>query len=404
MQVTFKTEKIKTKAVYFTGTDTLKAGYALCYDRADIAALGGDAVAIPLTTSSWGRHTFVVKPASGNLHNFAGIVSQQPDKTGPTWVKIIEPEGMPRSMQLFTDQNCTANTTFLTIVAGSFVIGGIGDGIIIAKALQTKDRSSTSGLVQGLVRFIDPFSKIYGDAVPSSTNNVPSAIIWESCPWKEFVDNPTLGYAYFNDYLEAVQTVDNDAFAITTTTSGVLTNTTGAGGILLVDSGGNATADDGMEAQLLVSPWLPATDKELWFEARIALSANDPDQYFIGLAAIDTTLMAAGVIDDVVDKIGFFNHAASTADRLSFITADGATEAIDTDEATTVDDTYINLGFKATPTLVTPYINGVAGTAHSTAASIPDGTALALSYVAKVEGADEDAEMSVDWVRIAQIR
>lgn len=407
-QVLAKNEKRSKKMVYYTGSDTLKAGYALCYDRDTITAEDGSGTALAASSSSWGRHAWVEKPASGNLHNFAGIVDDTPDKAGPCWVSIIEPDSIPRSMQVYTEENCTANSTVLTLKPDDYELGGLGEGLVIGKALQTVDRSSTAGLVQALIRSPDIFrDKTYGDAVPSSTNNVPSYAIWETCPWNEMLADPSLGYAYFEDYLGPLDNTDDDGFAITATTSGALTPHTDAGGSLLVDSAGNASADDGIEAQVLGVRWKPAAGKKLWFEARVRMTDIDttPDQFYLGLASIDTSLIASGVIDDVASKVGFFTDDGTTAGQMEFIASKGASEEIQTDAATgLVDATWVNLGFVIDGvTSITPYVNGVAGTALTDTDDIPI-VAMTLSYVAKCEQTAADAEMSVDWVRIAQLR
>ena len=146
--VKYKLEKYGLKHVYYTGSDTLKPGYALCYDRDTITAENAAGTALVATASSYGRHSWVEKPASGNLHNFAGIVGPgQQMMAGPCWVEIIQP--LPGLViDVFSDISCTANTTWLTIQPASYYIGGAGEGLIIGIALQTVDRSSTNGLVQ----------------------------------------------------------------------------------------------------------------------------------------------------------------------------------------------------------------------------------------------------------------
>ena len=140
----YRNEKQALKTVRYTGTDTIKQGYALCYDRDTITAPDGSGVAEPAADYSWGRHGWVEQPASGNLHNFAGIVADHRDRTGPCYVSLIEPDAVGRSMNVFNDVDCTADATFLTIQPGSYELGAVGDGIIVAKALQTVDRSATS--------------------------------------------------------------------------------------------------------------------------------------------------------------------------------------------------------------------------------------------------------------------
>lgn len=130
-------EKQHLKKVYYTGSDTLKAGYLVCYDR-DY----GTAANVDLA-----RASYVEKPSATNLKWFAGVVSSKSDgKTGPCDIEIVEPTGA--MAKVFTDQNCTLGTTLLTLQAGSYYAGGVGEGPIIGIAYQTVDRSSTAGPVE----------------------------------------------------------------------------------------------------------------------------------------------------------------------------------------------------------------------------------------------------------------
>jgi len=127
------------------------------------------------------------------------------------------------------------------------------------------------------------------------------------------------------------------------------------------------------------------------------------DQYFVGLAATDTTLIAAGVIDDVSDKCGFFHHAESTDNKISSITARADADDATADVANNTDDTYITVGFRISGlTSVEFYVNGALVEKGITAANIPN-AAMCLSLVSQIEVAGEDAELSVDWVKIAQL-
>ena len=67
-QVTYKTEKVSKKRVFYTGTDTLYEGYSLCYDWN--TTTGGS-----ISESNVNRVLRVEKPESANLDMFAGFVA-----------------------------------------------------------------------------------------------------------------------------------------------------------------------------------------------------------------------------------------------------------------------------------------------------------------------------------------
>ena len=233
----------------------------------------------------------------------------------------------------------------------------------------------------------------------------PSPLIWDKAPILETMLDPTVGVYYFNDYMGEIDITTADGYVITAVTSGGITPVADEdGGVLLVDSQGNAGADDGVNVQLTNCMVKPVAGRTIRFEARVKMNDTSAtiSQFYIGLAGVDTTLIATGVVDDVVDKAGFFSHAGTTGDRLSIINSRTSEEEISTDKATVADDTYIKLGMVINGiTDVEYYVDGVLVDTHATANAIPNAV-MCLSYVAQTEGASKDAELSIDWVRIHQ--
>ncbi len=239
----------------------------------------------------------------------------------------------------------------------------------------------------------------YGTAVGAG----PSPLIWADAPVLEVMLDPTAGFLYFNDYLGTIDVTTADGYVITgVTTGGISPVVDEDGGVLLVDSQGNATADDGVNVQLSNCMFKPVAGRKIYFEARVKMVDTGDDQYFIGLAGIDTTLIAAGIMDDVVDKCGFFRIAASTADKISSIASRTTEDDATADVGDIVDATYVKLGFVIDGlTSVKFYVNGVLVETGVTTAAIPNAV-MALSYVAQVEQTSADAELSIDWVRVLQ--
>ncbi|HUU59217.1 MAG TPA: hypothetical protein VMZ50_06720 [Phycisphaerae bacterium] len=139
-QVTYKSEKVSKKRVYYTGGDTLQEGYCLSYDR-DYGTASASEIA---------RAYRVEKPAAANLKYFAGVVAEEDSgKTGPCWVSVIEPQPNPgRLVKVYTDQDCTLGTTKLAVQNASYAAGAAGSSnVTVATAMQTVDRSETNGTV-----------------------------------------------------------------------------------------------------------------------------------------------------------------------------------------------------------------------------------------------------------------
>ncbi len=387
----YEGELVDRKRVFYTGTDQLTMGYLLCFD-ADLGTAGD---------FERTRAMHVEKPSATNLKNFAGVVAPESSgKTGPAYIDLFVPLRRGQKINIFTDQSVTVDTTVLTVQAGSYAAGGVGEGITIGKAMQTVDRSSTNGTCQAILFGVNPSETASTMAAGASS---PSPLIWDQIPWAEIDNDPSIGFKYFNDYMGEIDVTTADGYVITAVTTGAIAPiATEQGGVLLVDSAGSTTADDGVNVQLTNCMVKPAAGVKIAFEARVKMN-DATDQYFIGLAGVDVTLIAAGVVDDTVDKAGFFHHAASTDDKISSITARTSAEDITADVAANADNTYVTLGLVINGvTSVEFYVNGVLVETGTTGANIPNAV-MCLSYVSQIEGTGTDAELSVDWVRIAQI-
>jgi hypothetical protein len=254
------------------------------------------------------------------------------------------------------------------------------------------------------------------------TGRGPSAALWADCDWNGYTSGNGDGVTFLNEYvnrlgggqqnLTGTSTTEIADWIQTEVTSGLTVRNEAVGGVLRVSSEASATADDGLTVMYRATPFAPTDTKTIWFEARVALTnidaaAGAEDQFFIGLTDTITSALPSGVVDDTVDKIGWFHHDGSTVSTLSFITAKTTVEEITTGAATgLVTGTYFKIGFKCewinSVQTITPYFNGVAGTVHNTAASVPTaGTGLGVCLAAVTEGTTT-ALLDVDWVRVAQ--
>lgn len=383
--------------VQYEGSDTLKPGYLVCAN----SDYGTDDSAVQ--ADRWCRAEM---PATGKLHNFIGVIaggrSTYPAEPG------LRPIILPGSIcEVFTDQNCTIDVTLLTVKAGSYLAGGVGEGIIIGKALQTVNRSSVNGLVLCKLFGVHPRYDRINWKTPTSAVNAQSSAIWESCPWTELKEDPTLGIAYFDDFLGPLDVTTADGWTIHATTSGVICSgvtTDSEGGVLKLDSNGHNAADDGVDSlQQPTASFLLAAGRKLWFEARIKLT-DATDSWFAGLCAVDASLLATGALDDVSDKAGFYHLDAGTDNKMSSITARTSADDATADVAACADATWVNIGFVIDGlTSIKFYVNGVLVETGTTAANLPN-AAMCMSFAATCENAHtDDADLFVDWVKIAQL-
>ena len=151
------------RRVYYTGSDTLYEGYALCYnfDAKDQTAEGfttsHDGTTISLADSlvpTAARRIQVEKPTVSNMQHFAGTVSEKSDGvTGPGWIEI----NLPGSVcNVYTGVNCDHEGSagvnsgqIVTVTANSYTFDYTGlPGTGSATVLGDVDRSSTDGKVQ----------------------------------------------------------------------------------------------------------------------------------------------------------------------------------------------------------------------------------------------------------------
>lgn len=141
-QVTYKSEKVAGKMVYFEGTDEITHNFALCYN-VDVAATDSD----PLPSVYR-----VEKPSATNLEHFAGVVTGDfVGKTGPCYVRVWEPDKMQKQ-KAYVGINTVADTTLLCLVADQFYLGGVGAShVVVARAIET-DATLTGTPANGLVK------------------------------------------------------------------------------------------------------------------------------------------------------------------------------------------------------------------------------------------------------------
>jgi len=411
---------------WYEGTDTLLGGYLLCANTDANKAANSDVTpATDVQTSADAneeRVNRVEKPATGNLNAFAGVVAEgQENLDGPCEVQLIVPMKALSSCNIYTTEACTAGTTLLSVVAGSYIAGGIGEGPIIAKALQTVDRSTTNGLVQARVLGLSRAMQIDTSTL---AGDGPSPIIWQNCPWEEIGEDPTLGYRFFDDFLNPLNMADATANGgyYTKQDTGVTIlaqeDADERGGLLEIANNdddvdfGHFFLSNGVLHNLC---WIAdgTTWAPFWFEARLkveVVSSTPKLGLFVGLGGIGLSDDAGLVIDTGAvkdeDHIGFEVLCATPTSIAPVFKATGQTKANGT-AVTIASDTYFKVGIWGNGTTITSYINGVSKHAITaaliTGATFPNDVALTMALMTQTGEASESA-VKMDWWRFAQLR
>lgn len=417
-QIVYENEKIQRKKVFYTGTDTLRRGYSLCYD-ADFAGSGttpgktGDA-----TVFNQLRAWRVEKPAVGNLQHYAGVVAEGFDGvTGPASIEIVVPTRRGQKVDIWTEEDCTIDSTMLGLKAGSYAAGSASEGHAIAKALQTVDRSTTDGVVQAVLYGPEPLdtSEVFG-ANSRTVVQLPTAAIWNNFPIADMRANPFLGSLFESDFRhgEGLPPYFTDAtYAASasgkTPTNGIYPGTSDIGELVVkVGTTDNAASE-------IQWPCPIALDGASWaFEIRVKCVniTTEKASWSVGLHEalnlISNLQADAGATPTAANFLAFNTDATATSalDTLYLLTGQSQ-NAHAAGIHTLVAGEYVTLGLYYDGTTIQQYVNGVTtGTSISAAdiaaSDFPLATVLVPSIAVKAAHTDVYT-VTTDWIRAAQL-
>lgn len=220
----------------------------------------------------------------------------------------------------------------------------------------------------------------------ASTRRGPSAAIWSDCPWLQIQEDPSLGMAFFDDFISCgTASASGAAYAGTVGNwsaylyqGGTIGDAQKEGGVVKLASDGDNEGVALLQqagAFRIVTTSTLALNRKMWFEARVAKSsvATAHLSAFVGLMAptLSSGLPAAAqpltTTDDTVmtagDTFGF-NLAGTTSTRggptevgTSFCLASGTinyptgttTLMANTGQTVLAADTYVKLGWVFDP-------------------------------------------------------
>lgn len=221
--------------------------------------------------------------------------------------------------------------------------------------------------------------------------------MWKTCPLTEYLQDPSIGFLFQEDWSSYDAT---DDWTLTQATTGAAAISTAATGVLEIDSN-STTATQGANLQRTGGPTIVcAATKDLWAEFKFKIvDTYDKCELFVGLANVDTTILSSSA-NTSTDHIGW--QCVTDDGVLLFTSEKGG--AGDTSACATIEEaTYIKLGFFVSGvTTVQQYVNGVAtGTAHATA-NVPI-LKMVPSFVCQ-SGGTNDPIMHLMGYRIFQLR
>ena len=204
-----------------------------------------------------------------------------------------------------------------------------------------------------------------------------STSLWNTCPLME--DESAIDIlATCNEQWMGFNTVATTGdYTLTTVTSGTAAISTTEQGVLQLDAGA-ATANQGCNLQRQKSNFVPALTRDIWAEFRVKLVTSINSQFFVGLAAVNTTVIASGALN-TANCIGF---SSITNDGVILATGIKASAAATQAATTMVAGTYQNLGFyyNSTADTIQFYVNGKTKGAVMATANVPK-VALSPTFV-----------------------
>jgi hypothetical protein len=203
-------------------------------------------------------------------------------------------------------------------------------------------------------------------------------------------DLPILDLSRFTAFWDDFLTYTAADWTVSGTNAGTPGLVDGAGGVLETNNTG-ALENDGTHLQKVGECFSLATDKSIWFKARLNVSEVIQSDMVVGLQITDTTPL------DVTDGIFFISaDGAATVDLL--IEKDNTPTTLSS-VATLVDATDIELAFHydAARSRLTVYVDDVEVAHTTTLDNFPDDELLTVSF--GIENGEAAAkELAVDYI------
>jgi len=221
--------------------------------------------------------------------------------------------------------------------------------------------------------------------------------LWRTCPQIEYLCDPQIAFQYDEPFHEYDAT---NTWTLTQATAGSAAISVTVPGSLTLDAG-STTAHQGAQIQHKKATFLPAAGKDIWFECSVLLGTALTGEFFIGLAAVDTTIIASGSMS-TNNRIGWTGVAGDGVMVFDCDKAGTGTTATGVTLSITVRH---KLGFyyDGTADTVQQYVDGVAtGTAIATT-YIPKAACINPSFVCQTSGTSQPT-MNISGLRVFQLR
>jgi len=222
--------------------------------------------------------------------------------------------------------------------------------------------------------------------------------VWADCPTLAIDQDPNIAHVIFEDF-NNIDAATLAGYTATQSGAGTFALSDAVGGVALADC--NSTTDtQGINVQKIGECFLPAADKDIWFECRVKVADTIAQaQLFIGLAQTDTTIIASSS-NSSTDHIGW---QSVSEDGVLIFSAEKAGTGATKAAVTLTEDTWLTLGFKVNGlTSIEHWVNGAKiATSHVTA----NISVLEMTPSFVCQTADTNAPiLHIDWYKCVQLR
>lgn len=223
--------------------------------------------------------------------------------------------------------------------------------------------------------------------------------LWGNCPFLPALLDPTVAVWLEEEFLSYNKAATDGDYTQTTVTAGSAAISTTVPGALTLDAG-DSTAHHGVQIQRLKSAFVPAANKSLWFEATVLLGTALTGEFFVGLAASDSTIIAAGAMS-TNNRIGWTGVAGDGVMQFDCDKAGVGSQTSGVTLSITVPHT-LGFYYDGVADTVQQYIDGVAVGSPVATANVPK-LVIYPSFVCQSAGTSQPT-MTVSGYRAFQLR
>lgn len=231
--------------------------------------------------------------------------------------------------------------------------------------------------------------------------------LWELAPMQAALGDPGYYFLFQDDFRTFNTTATTGAYAIVEDGTPAQLQIDAANGVLSLATG--ATNNDEAYVSSIAENWLFAASKPVWFEARVSLAEANVDDANI-IVGLSDTVAADSLLDNGAGPMASYDGAVwfkvDGGTVWQFETSNAGTQVTTASAGAFTTATWYRLGFVFDPAdgttgIVTPFLNGTAGTAQNiTLAGLEE---MHILLGAKAGGSNAET-LLVDYVQVLSVR